>query len=97
MHHAGGGEVWLAHDTRPSAPELVGAAVSGIACLRGRSKNFGLLTTPQLHWKVNLLKQRVSKPSDDPMHDRSWISSLPTRSAVDVAAHAALETEPGLC
>ena len=42
----------LAHDTRPSAKELVKAAVSGVKALGGLPIMCGLLTTPQLHWMV---------------------------------------------
>ena len=44
----------LAHDTRPSAEELIKAAGSGVKALGGLPIVCGLLTTPQLHWMVRL-------------------------------------------
>jgi phosphoacetylglucosamine mutase len=49
---SGSGTVMLAHDTRPSAEELVKAAGSGVKALGGLPIVCGLLTTPQLHWMV---------------------------------------------
>ena len=49
---AGSGVVMLAHDTRPSAEELIKAAGSGVKALGGLPIVCGLLTTPQLHWMV---------------------------------------------
>lgn len=51
--HAGSGTVMLAHDTRPSAEELIKAAGSGVQALGGLPIVCGLLTTPQLHWMVH--------------------------------------------
>ena len=48
----GSGEVMLAHDTRPSAKELMDAAQAGVESLGCIALNAGLLTTPQLHWAV---------------------------------------------
>lgn len=42
----------VAHDTRPSASDLVAAAAAGVAALGGVAVRCGLLTTPQLHWMV---------------------------------------------
>ena len=50
---AGSGTVMLAHDTRPSAAELVQAAVAGVTALGSIPVACGLLTTPQLHWMVH--------------------------------------------
>ncbi|BFY98453.1 hypothetical protein BsWGS_01493 [Bradybaena similaris] len=44
--------VSVAMDTRSSSPALVQAAVDGIEALNGKCNNFGLLTTPQLHYIV---------------------------------------------
>ncbi|XP_054719475.1 phosphoacetylglucosamine mutase-like [Uloborus diversus] len=44
--------VYLAKDTRSSSPYLASAAVDGIGILDGQVKDFGLLTTPQLHYVV---------------------------------------------
>ncbi|XP_005089071.1 phosphoacetylglucosamine mutase [Aplysia californica] len=44
--------VMLAMDTRPSSKALAQAATDGIEALGGTCKNFGLLSTPQLHFIV---------------------------------------------
>jgi phosphoacetylglucosamine mutase len=42
----------VAHDTRPSGPELAAAFADGVRCLGAQVQMCGLLTTPQLHWMV---------------------------------------------
>eukprot|EP00884_Botryococcus_braunii_P003349 jgi/Botrbrau1/13014/Bobra.0389s0011.1 len=44
--------VLLAHDTRPSAGDLLEVAKIGIAAAGVTPRLLGLLTTPQLHWMV---------------------------------------------
>ncbi|KAI3438187.1 hypothetical protein D9Q98_000624 [Chlorella vulgaris] len=44
--------VMVAHDTRPSGPELAAAFADGVRCLGAQVQMCGLLTTPQLHWMV---------------------------------------------
>lgn len=44
--------VFLARDTRKSSEYLAKAALDGIKALNGEVKDFGLLTTPQLHFVV---------------------------------------------
>ena len=46
------GTVLIAMDTRASSPALAQAATDGIEALGGVCKNYGLLTTPQLHYIV---------------------------------------------
>jgi phosphoacetylglucosamine mutase len=46
------GTVLIAHDTRPSGPDLAAAAAAGVGCLGLETQMCGLLTTPQLHWAV---------------------------------------------
>ncbi len=55
--------VLIAHDTRPSGPELAEAAAAGVRCLGGTPRLLGLLTTPQLHWAVMRTNQGL--PSDE--------------------------------
>ena len=45
-------EVYIAMDTRGSSPELVAAVKHGLDCLGVNHRDFGLLTTPQLHYQV---------------------------------------------
>ncbi|GFO41969.1 phosphoacetylglucosamine mutase [Plakobranchus ocellatus] len=44
--------VCTAMDTRPSSVQLLKAATDGIKALKGLCLNYGLLTTPQLHYMV---------------------------------------------
>ncbi|MCI4388910.1 hypothetical protein PGIGA_G00091340 [Pangasianodon gigas] len=39
-------------DTRPSSENLSRAVLDGVSCLEGQSLDFGLVTTPQLHYMV---------------------------------------------
>ncbi|KAK3517885.1 hypothetical protein QTP70_026212 [Hemibagrus guttatus] len=39
-------------DTRPSSENLSRAVLDGVSCLQGHSLDFGLVTTPQLHYMV---------------------------------------------
>ncbi|XP_022254003.1 phosphoacetylglucosamine mutase-like [Limulus polyphemus] len=44
--------VFLAYDTRQSSPHLAQAVIDGVQSLEGHVENFGILTTPQLHYLV---------------------------------------------
>ncbi|KAF8788427.1 phosphoacetylglucosamine mutase-like [Argiope bruennichi] len=44
--------VFLGRDTRKSSESLATAALEGVKSLKGEVKDFGLLTTPQLHFVV---------------------------------------------
>ncbi|KAK2832596.1 hypothetical protein Q7C36_016058 [Tachysurus vachellii] len=39
-------------DTRPSSVNLSRAVLDGVSCLQGHSHDYGLVTTPQLHYMV---------------------------------------------
>nr|ABS32231.1 phosphoglucosamine mutase [Carica papaya] len=46
-------EVWLGRDTRPSGESLIEVAKEGINSIIGAAVlDFGVLTTPQLHWMI---------------------------------------------
>lgn len=45
--------VLVGHDTRPSAPELLEAALAGVRALGVHVTNVGAVTTPQLHFLVH--------------------------------------------
>ncbi|ORY41588.1 Phosphoacetylglucosamine mutase [Rhizoclosmatium globosum] len=47
--------VVVARDTRPSGKALVASLVDGVQCLGGEIKDFGLFTTPQLHYVVRCI------------------------------------------
>uniref|UniRef100_A0A8C6XDS6 Phosphoacetylglucosamine mutase n=1 Tax=Naja naja TaxID=35670 RepID=A0A8C6XDS6_NAJNA len=42
----------IGRDTRPSSKELSQAAIDGVSVLGGQYKDYGLVTTPQLHYMV---------------------------------------------
>uniref|UniRef100_A0A8B9L646 Phosphoacetylglucosamine mutase n=1 Tax=Astyanax mexicanus TaxID=7994 RepID=A0A8B9L646_ASTMX len=44
--------VFIGRDTRPSSESLAQAVLDGVSCLGGESKDYGLVTTPQLHYMV---------------------------------------------
>ncbi|CAK9813645.1 Phosphoacetylglucosamine mutase [Anthophora plagiata] len=44
--------VIIGRDTRESSPTLLNAAIAGIQALHGIVKDFGIVTTPQLHYLV---------------------------------------------
>ncbi|KAF7658363.1 hypothetical protein LDENG_00013420 [Lucifuga dentata] len=44
--------VFVGKDTRSSSASLSQAVLDGVAALRGHSKDYGLVTTPQLHYMV---------------------------------------------
>ncbi|XP_029966420.1 phosphoacetylglucosamine mutase [Salarias fasciatus] len=44
--------VFVGKDTRSSSPALSQAVIDGVSALGGHSKDYGLVTTPQLHYMV---------------------------------------------
>ncbi|XP_019393227.1 PREDICTED: phosphoacetylglucosamine mutase [Crocodylus porosus] len=44
--------VFIGRDTRPSSEKLSQSVIDGISALRGQYHDYGLLTTPQLHYMV---------------------------------------------
>lgn len=44
--------VIVGRDTRASSPSLATAAIDGVKALQGVAKDFGIITTPQLHYLV---------------------------------------------
>jgi phosphoacetylglucosamine mutase len=59
------GTVLIAHDTRPSGPELAEAAAAGVRCVGAEPQFLGLLTTPQLHWAVMRTNQKLPSGEAD--------------------------------
>ncbi|XP_019714660.1 phosphoacetylglucosamine mutase-like, partial [Hippocampus comes] len=47
-----GALVFVGKDTRSSSERLSQAVLDGVSSLGGRSKDYGLVTTPQLHYMV---------------------------------------------
>ncbi|XP_076862460.1 phosphoacetylglucosamine mutase [Brachyhypopomus gauderio] len=44
--------VFIGRDTRPSSESLSKAVIDGVSCMGGHSQDYGLVTTPQLHFMV---------------------------------------------
>uniref|UniRef100_A0AAR2KNP0 Phosphoacetylglucosamine mutase n=1 Tax=Pygocentrus nattereri TaxID=42514 RepID=A0AAR2KNP0_PYGNA len=44
--------VFVGRDTRPSSQRLSQAVLDGVSCLGGQIQDYGLVTTPQLHYMV---------------------------------------------
>ncbi|XP_062573911.1 phosphoacetylglucosamine mutase-like [Saccostrea cucullata] len=59
--------VAFARDTRPSSPALAEALEAGIKTAGAQCQNFGLLTTPQLHYIVRCINTsgEYGKPTED--------------------------------
>ena len=49
-----------ARDTRDSGPHLVAALKAGLDCVRAESTDYGLLTTPQLHYVTRCINTKGS-------------------------------------
>lgn len=45
-------EIYVGKDTRPSSPSLAKSLMDGILALSGKPIDFGIVTTPQLHYMV---------------------------------------------
>lgn len=45
-------EIYVGKDTRPSSPSLAKSLMDGILALSGKPIDFGIVTTPQLHYLV---------------------------------------------
>ncbi|CAH0554621.1 unnamed protein product [Brassicogethes aeneus] len=51
-------EVYIGKDTRPSSPSLAEAAAHGVRAIGGKPMDFGIVTTPQLHYFVRCRNSR---------------------------------------
>jgi len=63
------------HDTRPSCPSLVKALEDGLACLKGKTVNAGLVTTPELHYLVRAIntqgtEEAFGEPTEAGYYDK---------------------------
>ncbi|GLI68144.1 hypothetical protein VaNZ11_012480, partial [Volvox africanus] len=54
--------VLIGHDTRPSAPSLLAAALAGVRALEVHVHSYGCVTTPQLHFLVYCANQVPAAP-----------------------------------
>ncbi|XP_021922862.1 phosphoacetylglucosamine mutase isoform X2 [Zootermopsis nevadensis] len=60
--------VCVGQDTRPSSPGLAQAAVTGIRTMGGKVNDYGIVTTPMLHYFVaciNNIGSAYSEPTED--------------------------------
>ena len=64
--------VAIAYDTRPSCAKLLDAFKSGIDAFKGNLVNYGLLTTPQLHYIVKCLNTngKYGIPTEDGYYNK---------------------------
>jgi phosphoacetylglucosamine mutase len=69
-----GAAVLIAHDTRPTGPELAAAAAAGAACLGVEARVLGLLTTPQLHWAV--MRTNQGRPAGEDAYGATLASAF---------------------
>jgi len=82
--------VLLGRDTRPSSPILSEAVRDGVNALMGTVKDFGLLTTPQLHYMVACYNNGQLDVSEDDYYKqfatafKDLIKNMPVSSPVTV-------------
>ncbi|XP_052098534.1 phosphoacetylglucosamine mutase-like [Mytilus californianus] len=64
--------VFFARDTRPSSEHLASALQEGITAAGGNFQNFGLLTTPQLHYMVRCVNtnNNYGQPTADGYYNK---------------------------
>ena len=55
--------VIIGRDTRPSSASLAALAVKGAAALAASVVDYGVVTTPQLHWAVGTINARLAAPA----------------------------------
>lgn len=67
QQNASKANVVVAHDTRPSCAPLLQAFKTGVEVLDGSLVNYGVLSTPQLHYMVRCLNTNNSygEPTQD--------------------------------
>ena len=61
------GKVYIGRDTRKSSPYLCKALIDGIVSISGEFVDFGLLTTPQLHYIVRCINtnEEYGEPTEE--------------------------------
>merc|ERR550534_255869 len=58
-------KVLIARDTRPSSERLSQIVHEGVKCAGGDSNDYGLLTTPQLHYIVSYYNKGQTDVNED--------------------------------
>jgi len=82
--------VLIGRDTRPSSPKLSQSVHDGVRSMSGTCKDFGLLTTPQLHYIVACYNQGRYNVSEEDYYKqfcaafKSLINNVPVSSPVTV-------------
>ena len=66
----GAANVVIARDTRPSGKDLVASSIQGVESMGGKVQDFGILTTPQLHYITRCLN---TVDSNDPFGEPTQI------------------------
>jgi len=80
--------VALARDTRESSPQLASSVREGVECVGGVCNNFGLLTTPQLHYMVCCINTKGSygQPTEEGYYQK--LSTAFTKLCSFVVGHS---------
>jgi phosphoacetylglucosamine mutase len=87
--------VTVAHDTRESCPLLLDAFKTGVEKLNGVLVNYGLLTTPQLHYMVRCLNTNgaYGEPNEDGYFNKLTQAFFNIWSLIDFRKHSSYDTE----
>ena len=87
--------VTVAHDTRDSCPVLLDAFKTGVEKLNGVLVNYGLLTTPQLHYMVRCLNTNgaYGEPNEDGYFNKLTQAFFNIWSLIDFRKNSNYDTE----
>ncbi|XP_076470060.1 phosphoacetylglucosamine mutase-like [Babylonia areolata] len=79
------GKIYMAKDTRPSSVSLAQAVQDGVEALGGQCKDYGLLTTPQLHYMVccTNTQEAYGVASEDGYYDKLTTAFLKLQTQGD--------------
>lgn len=64
--------IFIGKDTRPSSPSLAKCAIDGILALAGKPMDYGIVTTPMLHYFVTCknTNEEYGKPTEDAYYNK---------------------------
>ncbi|GLV34248.1 nesthocker [Carabus blaptoides fortunei] len=64
--------IFIGKDTRPSSPSLAKCAIDGILALAGKPMDYGIVTTPMLHYFVTCknTNEEYGKPNEDAYYNK---------------------------
>ncbi|KAI8902075.1 hypothetical protein BC833DRAFT_574975 [Globomyces pollinis-pini] len=84
--------VVVARDTRPSGVRLVASLIDGVQALGGKLTDFGLMTTPQLHYVTRCLNTAGTPESYGEPTAQGYYQKLAKAFKAVVGGHAVLPT-----